>query len=1136
MEFLYTRLRLGGYSYRTIPALFLFLVVLFHLVIPSTAQTFSLGDLLIGFRDTDAVSDVNYLINLGQATKFDSLSVTTLFGTNGVENTDYGDDLRNIYGNNWFSSPTLSWTLYAQYGGRTNQYVASATASITDSGEAKTRKNPSSLGTANQTYSTLGGTYYNSNLNQPYNGDPVALGTAVLASGEWTDALGTLGNYTTETAIASDTPILSLYKAIPSTTANLPALHLGYFSINNLGIITYTPKSMTGAPGDYPGPWNWSAGSGSWDGTNNWTSNQVASNSYAVGITGAGGTITNNAVTNLSSLTFSNGAGSYTLTGTNDSQALTITGGITNNSAATQMIDLSITGAGGVTQSGTGTTVLSRSNSFIGGTTLSSGAVVIGNNNAFGSGAVTVSGASSLIAGVANLSTSNAMALNAATTFDTAANRWTNAGTLSGSGSLTKIGSGTLTIAGTGSTFTGNTALNSGALQVASGSSLGTGTVTVASGASLSGSGTVGGVLVQSNGILTSGVDGAVGKLTVSGDMTFSAGSILNWKLADANGSAGSGYDSFDVKGLLNLTSLASGSTLQFNILNAIGGTTNFLNNQNSQWLVASTTNSIAGFSTNDFTISTAGFTNALGGGAFGFITNSTGLFLKFTALGVDPWSGNLAAGSQSISGQTITSASNTVIGASSSRNGSVSVTNNGVWNVQGNLQVGGSTNGSGTLTIGSGGRVSGTGLTISDQKGSKGLVLITNGASSNAISLGSGTLSFGVGNGTLQFAQSNAVTISNVITGKGTISSTGTGTTTLSGNQSGFTGTNYLSSGRVVLATGATNEGTVNIAGKNASFNLNTNAVLSSTSTHAVAGMLLDNSGLAFNDSIKGSVALSPTGVLQKTYAATNVGNVRTNVSIAGFGAGIGAGKSFSILTGTATANGADATTIQAKIVNGQLDFHGTSNNAIVMQMKDPSYSTIRNQIQWFNTNVPVGQKGYWTNTTAGNGMNGTTANVSYGVIENMLVGTNKTLWNETKGGFTGSFNTFLLGVNGSAGFGTITNRNDLNNLLEDLNALSGNMIESYLNKIMGAFGYDNATKTSWAVINHNSIFGDGSATFTSADLLNEPVVADLSVFNPAPADVQAVPEPGTWALMVLGAGALILAGRRRKAKKLKS
>jgi autotransporter-associated beta strand protein len=1084
--------------------------------------SYSDGDLFLGFRSTDSSLTTALLVNVGSATRYRDASQLIQVG-------NFITDLNPTFGSGWYD--IFLWgavaAVRAEDGLNVNGitdavntlYLSKATTEIgidadpfvagSENGQSGVSRSIATM--ANEfKYSRSGAVSTNtSNAMLQPNSNIDSWKYYVSDEGKGANFGGLPDQVSGETLVGGveagpGSPavgnILNLFR-MSSDDNGLPGTSVGFFSIDNDGKVLFTPTTRGGGDGGgdgaYTGPWNWTAGSGNWDATNNWTSNQVASNGFAVGITGAsGGTITNNAVSSLSSLTFSNGAGSFTLTGTNAGQTLTISGGITNSSSNTQTIDLSIAGAGGVTQAGSGTTVLAKSNSYIGGTTLGGGAVVIGNNNALGSGAVTVSSASSLIAGVANLSTTNAMALNAATTIDTAANRWTNAGALSGTGSLTKIGSGTLTLSGTSASYSGASTVNAGAMQVTG--NLGTGTVTVNNGAALSGTGTVGGVALQSGGILTGGVDGAVGKLTVSENLSFSAGGILNWKLSDASGLAGTGFDSFDVRGTLDLTGLTTGSTLQFNILNAVGGTTGFLNNQNSQWLVASTTNSIAGFSTNDFTINTAGFTNALGGGAFGFITNSTGLILKFTALGVDPWTGNIAAGSSVISGETITSTNNAVIGANSSRNGSVAVTNNGLWNVQGNLQVGGSTNGSGTLTIGSGGRITANGLTISDQKGSRGLVLITNGASQNALSLGAGTVSFGAGNGTIQFAQSNAVTISNAIAGKGVISSTGTGTTTLSGNQAGFTGTNSLSSGKVVLTSGVTNGGIVNIAGRgtNVVFAMNTNSVLSSTGTHAVAGLLLDNSGIAFKDSIKGQVALARTGVLQKTY--TN------GQSVAGFGAGIGAGKSFSILAGTAASNGANVPTLQAKIVNGQLDFHGTTTNAIVMSMKDPSYSTIRNQIQWYDPATKT-----WKNTVAGN-----SGNVSNATISGM-----------NGKSFAGSFNTFLLTA---AQAGILSATEDT---LLELNSLAAAELNVALAKIMGAFGYDNATKTSWAVINHNSIFGNGSATFTNDDLLNDSVVADLSVFSPASVRVtaQAVPEPSTWALMILGGLAIAIVGMRR-------
>ena len=1100
------------------------LTCLLGILATASAETYNISDqdnnLFLGFYAADEVNPKSVLINLGT-----SADVSRGFT---LDLSSASSALSTTYGTNWFNNSQVYWGLIG-YDGELYQngsfYVARPTSQplLKNANDSTTLNEDNYFTLSDQvgtliTAHTAGAAEYSTvlgsagNTHQISSVDNINLTTfAVVANNSY--------NTFTSTVYDQVGSGLSIQQfTYDGAGSSFPTVETtgdrGFASIlQSNGIIRFFSGGSGGGGGSYTGPWNWKAGTGNWTTTDNWTSNQVASNGFVVGITGGGGTITNNAVTSLSSLTYSNGAGAYTLTGTNAGQTLTISGGITNNSAATQTIDLSISGTGGVTQSGSGTMVLASSNSYSGGAALTSGAVVIGNNNALGTGTVTVSGASSMIAGVANLFTTNAMALNAATTIDTPSNRWTNAGVLSGSGPLSKIGLGTLTLSGTSTSYSGASAINAGALQVTG--NLGTGTVTVNNGAALSGSGTVGEVSLQSGGILTGGVDGGVGKLTVSENLSFSAGGILNWKLGDASGLAGTGFDSFDVRGTLDLTLLTTGSTLQFNILNAVGGTTGFLNNQNSQWLVASTTNSIAGFSTNDFTINTAGFTNALGGGAFGFITNAAGLYLQFKALGVDPWTGNIAAGSNVISGETITSTNNAVIGANSSRNGSVAVTNNGLWKVQGNLQVGGSTNGSGTLTIGSGGRIEANGLTISDQKGSRGLVLITNRAAADAISLGAGTVSFGAGNGTLQFAQSNAVTISNAIAGKGVISSTGTGTTTLSGNQSGFTGTNSLSSGRVILASGVTNGGVVNIAGRgtNVVFAMNTNSVLSSTGTHAVAGLLLDHSGMAFKDSIKGQVALAPTGVLQKTY--TN------GQSVAGFGAGIGAGKSFSILAGTAASNGANVPTLQAKIVKGQLDFHGTTTNAIVISMKDPSYSTIRNQIQWLNTNVPLGTTPYWTNTVAGN-----IGNVTNSAISGM---NNKS--------FAGSFDRFLLTVNTNSAINwgdlKLVDRQDqgvVGSLLDELN-LRGAGINTYLAKIMGAFGYDNATKTSWAVINHNSIFGDGSATFTSADLLNDPVVADLSVFSPSSELVttQAVPEPGTWTLMALGGLALAIVGMRR-------
>jgi hypothetical protein len=292
-----------------------------------------------------------------------------------------------------------------------------------------------------------------------------------------------------------------------------------------------------------------------------------------------------------------------------------------------------------------------------------------------------------------------------------------------------------------------------------------------------------------------------------------------------------------------------------------------------------------------------------------------------------------------------------------------------------------------------------------------------------------------------------------------------------------------------------------VNVANRNATLQLTNGSSLTSTNAvHAVAGTLTDNSSTAFKDSIKGKVVLSPTGVLQKNYTSGQ--------SVAGFGAGIGAGKSFSLLAGSVT----NAATLEAKITKGALDFKGTYSNNIVMAITDPSFSSIRNTIQWYDPATKT-----WKNTIAGNSGNKTAA----------ISGMNGR-------SFAGSFDSFLLSVNVPVNLG-LTDANGNGSLLDDLNGLSGSRINTTLAKIMGAFGYDNRTKTSWAVINHNSLYSGedlgSSEIFDEAALnhtLTEPGLAPLDM-RASSVTTGAVPEPSTWALMILGGLALAIVGMRR-------
>ena len=1079
----------------------------------------SIGDLMVGFQQTSGSTD--YLIDLGQISQLVSDTTTVLNLGN------YNADLRTAFGSSWYGpSANVLWGAVAASGPTgvgsdpaATLYLTTATTAIGTPGVTLPSKVKASQNGPNSAVVGLITQEYNISASPNAQVTNASLIPNSDASG-WTATIATISKSFSGKSLESpftnaspSTAVLDLWRLAP---VNGSGQNVGYLSIDNLGNMIFTPYAMSsgggGVGGGYAGPWIWTGGSGNWSVTNNWQSNANASNGYAVGISGtSGGTITNDLVTNLSSLTFSNGAGAYTLTGTNAGQTLAISGGLTNNSASTQTIALSLAGVGNVNQSGVGTLILASSNSYSGGTVLNGGTVIAVNNASFGGGNLSVQTASTVAAGASSLLTTNAIAIagGANLTMDTIANNWQHAGLLSGAGSLAKSGIGTLTLSGSSTNFQALTAVNAGTLQVSG--NLGSGTVTVISGASLSGNGSIGGLQLNNGATLTGGVNGAIGQLSITGGMVPAAGSVMNWKMADAGGSAGTGYDSFSVGGSLNLTGLGTSSLMQFNLLSTVGGVTNFLNTQNSQWLVASA-GSILGFSTNDFSINTAGFANLLGGGSFSFSTNTLGngfgLYLNFIALGVNPWTGNIAAGTSTISGQTVTSTNSAVIGANASRNGSVSIVNNGAWNIPGSLTVGGSTTGNGTLTIGSGGALQANGLKISDQAGSKGLVLIADGASPSALSLGSGTITFGQGKGQLQLAQTGAEIISNAVSGKGMIVSSGTGTTTFSANNSGFSGTNYMTSGTEVLASATQLGGSVNLAGKTSVLALNTGASLSGTSPVAVAGLLLDNSGLSFTNAIKGKVVLAPTGSLQKTYTLGS--------SVAGFGAGIGAGRSFSILAGSAASN-----TLSASLINGALNFKGTYTNAAVLSLTDPSFSSIKNTIQWYNADTSK-----WVNTVQGNGQGGAATNVGTTSILSLLGSTNAKLWGSY--GFRGSFNTFLIDIASL----------NLPNGLSSLNVLGNSMINSDLNMIMGAYGYDASTHSAWAVIDHNSIFNSGKGAVTSqlrnAALLDAGVTSDLSVFNVSPQSVQIVPEPGTWGLLLSGAFFLALVFIRRGGKVL--
>ena len=141
------------------------------------------------------------------------------------------------------------------------------------------------------------------------------------------------------------------------------------------------------------------------------------------------------------------------------------------------------------------------------------------------------------------------------------------------------------------------------------------------------------------------------------------------------------------------------------------------------------------------------------------------------------------------------------------SSNNSALVTGSGsVWNNTNSyygIQVGMS--GGATLTVANGGTVNlnGTtlGLTLAENAGSTGTLNIGRfGTNDAAGTINAPKITFGAGSGTINFNQSNATTISAVISGNGSVNQLGSGTTILTGN---YTPTGNTYSGTTTVSAG---------------------------------------------------------------------------------------------------------------------------------------------------------------------------------------------------------------------------------------------------------------------------------------------------------------------------------------------
>ncbi len=212
--------------------------------------------------------------------------------------------------------------------------------------------------------------------------------------------------------------------------------------------------------------------------------------------------------------------------------ALAISGSVINRSGVSKTM----------TVNGAGITTLAGANSYgpaagsVGTILTGGGTLQVANAAALGAGDVNIAGSSTLQAGAPGLSLANnlALAFGATFTVDNNGNNLTLAGTLGGSGGLTKVGNGTLALQGS-NFFTGPTIINTGMLSLNSANNIASSALILLAGGDLLGNGSF--ILTNSMAIgAVAGSTGGLGLIDAAGSQTFTvAGTIASAGNTGAN-------------------------------------------------------------------------------------------------------------------------------------------------------------------------------------------------------------------------------------------------------------------------------------------------------------------------------------------------------------------------------------------------------------------------------------------------------------------------------------------------------------------------------------------------------------------------------------------------------------------------
>jgi len=324
------------------------------------------------------------------------------------------------------------------------------------------------------------------------------------------------------------------------------------------------------------------------------------------------------------------GSGALRKTGTADLTLSGATGntfsGETTMAAGNMYLDKSsgLAISGNLTYSGSTSTLV-----FLNRSSQISSSAVLNFNNSSGTSHLVLLGNSQTVAGISctngrgcieNSHTESGISANGILTVNNTSDYSYNghlrdkyyAGTSTGLVSLVKTGAGTLTLAGSNITHTGGTTVGGGTLSVLSD--------TIASS-----------VTVNSGGTFAPGVLDL--HEVTTGAAAWNNGGEYLWEINDADGTAGTNWDAWNVTGDL---SIASTFTINVDTLNgtSAGAMADFNNQLSYSWLLAETTGSISGFA--NLSLDTSEFQNALAEEGYLYLSQSGDnmLYLNYSPTG----------------------------------------------------------------------------------------------------------------------------------------------------------------------------------------------------------------------------------------------------------------------------------------------------------------------------------------------------------------------------------------------------------------------------------------------------------------------------------------------------------------------